>query len=433
MQSDELLKGARVTDAPAPRPQHPVENPIYPVFTATREHLIGIPNFFERVLTGDGEEIGRFWNVNGKRVGWEGESFQKIKQLSADLAVRKPLTDLVSVEFVMNEVFEWLKESLEQRCAETLADRLARRCEAEVKEVEIWIPMHQTYAKAPFKLGSVTFKPITKEMMEKWYGRIDVSNNPEVKAAKVRERSRLQATLAACSIVRAEPKKASQVAFERAIEASSLLRFLSEANWSCKIRSYVVPSGMEREDSAHELIVANGEIKVMASRALRSVTAAWNVDRNKHLLPGLLEHLDALASDPTSTELRKSLLETLLIYAKNNLTLDPAEKLVFVLVSLESLLLRNDSEPIQSNLADRLAFLVGNTLEERKEIVAATRKTYALRSKFVHHARAIEDETLVDKFLDYAWQALANILVSLDKFESRENLISWLNDRKLTG
>jgi hypothetical protein len=267
--------------------------------------------------------------------------------------------------------------------------------------------------------------------MDSWYGRLNPPPDPAVSAELNRQRSKLQATLAACTIVHAEQTMASQVALERTVDAVALLRFISEANWTCRIRSYCTPLGMERDDVFSELNMTDGAIKSTSHHILRHVTAAWNVDRARHYLPGILEDLHALASDNSSTELRRALFEALLIYSKNTLTLDPAEKLVFVLVSLESLLLRDSSEPVQGNLAERLAFLCGKTLEERKEIVATTRKAYTLRSQFVHHGRGIEDVDTLEKFLFLVWQALANLIGNFKNFARREDLISYLNDRRL--
>ena len=56
-----------------------------------------------------------------------------------------------------------------------------------------------------------------------------------------------------------------------------------------------------------------------------------------------------------------------------------ADKLVYILASLESILLKNDSEPIQKNLGERMAFLIGPTVEARKTIIANVVETYARR------------------------------------------------------
>jgi hypothetical protein len=431
LQAQELLNEVRIMDAPPPRPTTAPTNPVHPVFTFTAEHIIGNPTFFERVTTIDGEERARFWTVGGRRIGWAEESHRKIRVLASGLASKGPLKGIVSFKFVLEEIFTWLRDTLEKKSTDTLPERLKRRCEEEVHDIELWIPLNQTYAKESFSIGYVTFRTITKDLMDAWYGRLNPPPDPAVSAELNRQRSKLQATLAACTIVHAERSMASQVALERTVDAVALLRFISEANWTCRIRSYCTPLGMQRDDVVTELNMENGAIKNTSGRVLRPETAAWNVDRCRHQLPGMLEKLHGFASDNSSTELRKALFEALLIYSKNTLTLDLAEKLVFVLVSLESLLLRDSSEPIQGNLAERLAFLCGETLEERKEIVAITKKAYALRSQFVHHGRGIEDVDALDKFLLIAWQALANLISNFKNFARREDLISYLNDRRL--
>jgi hypothetical protein len=431
LQAQELLNEVRIMDAPIANPTKTPANPIYPSFMLTAEHIIGTPTFFEQLTTIDGEETARFWIVDGRKIGWAEESHRKIRTLASGLTLKKPLKGLVSFKFVLEEIFTWLAETLEKKSTDTLPERLKRRSEEEVRDIEIWIPLHQTYAMEPFSIGNVTFRTISKDLMDAWYSRNKPPLDPEVRAAMNRQRSKLQATLAACTIIHAEQTMASQVALDRTIDAVALLRFISEANWTCRIRSYCTPLGMQREDCVHEFNMANGAIKSTSDRILRAVTAAWNVDHCRHYLPGMLEKLHDLASDNSSTELRRALFEALLIYSKNTLTLDPAEKLVFVLVCLESLLLLDSSEPIQGNLAERLAFLCGETLEERKEVVAITKKAYALRSQFVHHGRGIEDVDTLDKFLFFAWQALANLIGDLNSFTRREDLISYLNDRKL--
>jgi hypothetical protein len=203
-QAQELLNEVRITDAPKQNPPNTPKNPIHPVFNFTAEHLIGSPTFFETQRTIDGKEAGRFWIVSGKRIGWEGESYQKIRKLASRLESKKPLKGLVSLDFLMEEIFQWLTETLEKKSSDSLPARLKRRCEEEIHDVEIWIPLHQTYAKENFRIGEVDFRTISKELMDQWYGRLKVPLAPEVIAAMNKERSKLQATIAACTRIRAE-------------------------------------------------------------------------------------------------------------------------------------------------------------------------------------------------------------------------------------
>jgi hypothetical protein len=179
------------------------------------------------------------------------------------------------------------------------------------------------------------------------------------------------------------------------------------------------------------LFVVEGAIKNISKGMKEAPPRPWNVTENIKVLPDVLKGLNDLALNPYGTELRRSVYESLLIYSRNNLTTDLSEKLLFVLVALESLLLRDGSEAIQGNLAERLAFLVGPTLEERKQIVETTRTVYKLRSNFVHHGKAVEEVEALERFLSYAWNALAALIANVDRYATRGDLISYLNDRRL--
>ena len=430
-QTQDLLRSARAIPVQPPPPPRPMTNPPHPIFTFTKEQIIGEIKCFESVQDGEGSENGRFWLSGGNRIGWDGEAYQKIKRIASKLATGKPLGEFISMKFAFEETFEWLRRSLEKNQGLTLAAHLKARCEESLFQGEIWIPLCRTHANAPFSIGDVAFRAVHKTMMDAWYSRFDAGQDTRVKDALNRERSALQATLAACTRVCAEPRKAFEIALERTSDATALLRFLSHANWSCKIRSEAVPMGSERRNSVTSLFVVEGAIEQIQKGLTDAPPRPWNVTENVLLLPDILARLHDLALNNKGTELRKSLYEAILIYSRNNLTTDLSEKLLFVLVSLESLLLRDGTEAIQGNLAERLAFLAGPTLDERKAIVETTRTVYRLRSNFVHHGKAVEEVEALEQFLDYAWRALATVLTEVDKFASHADLISYLNDRRL--
>ena len=104
---------------------------------------------------------------------------------------------------------------------------------------------------------------------------------------------------------------------------------------------------------------------------------------------------------------------------------------MLLLASLESLFLRNQDEPIQQNLADRLALITGSDLAERKEIVLTTKRAYGLRSRFIHHAQAIDDLSVMDKFMVYAWRGIYNIIANRNQFATLEALLEKIDERKL--
>ncbi len=123
------------------------------------------------------------------------------------------------------------------------------------------------------------------------------------------------------------------------------------------------------------------------------------VERNRNLVKALSD----LASN-VSTPLRRALYDALLLYSRQSQAFEISDKLVFCLSSLESILLRNQTEPIQKNLGERMAYLVGDNVEGRKQIAKTVDEIYKIRSAFVHHGQTPKHIEILDRFLSMAWQ-----------------------------
>jgi hypothetical protein len=96
------------------------------------------------------------------------------------------------------------------------------------------------------------------------------------------------------------------------------------------------------------------------------------------------------------------------------------------------MLLRNSNEPIGQNIGERMAFLIGNSLETRKAIVANVDEVYRLRSSFIHHGNSISDLEVLSTFMLNAWTCFVNLLGNANHFQTKDALISALEDRKLS-
>jgi hypothetical protein len=334
----------------------------------------------------------------------------------------------------LDQVFSWLCQILDRQRSDSVAEFILERCEEEIKEREIYIPLCRTFSSKDFTLGEVEFKSISKELLDGWFPReplADAEKERRIREFENRTRAKFQSTLAACIRIRAERTAAEDRALEMALNASALLRFLSKANWTSKIRSFVLPLGMENSGGWHSFHLTGGVITEHSSSSIREGPHEWVVDEPRQLLPGLLESLSDLAKSQ-ETEFRKNLLDSMLIYSRNSATIDPADKLVFVLVALESMLLKDPSEPIQGNLGERMALLIGISLDEKKRIVAVVKEVYGMRSKFIHHGQGLEDLQLLDEFLNFAWLSLAKMLELRNTFKSRMDLLNKLDEMKLS-
>lgn len=404
---------------------------LHPVETIRPEHIIEHPKFiFEVDPLGD--PAGVMWVSQGMQVGWVGQAFEPIKALVDSVAQAKSLRDFLSADFLLEHTCEWLCETLEQRRSERFSEFITLRGGEAICNYEIWIPLFQTYSSKEFNIGDVAFRTFSRDIMDEWWTRVAAKfkEDPVNLAALNKRRSALQASLAACISIRAEKHKAVEIARAKAQNATALLRFLSPANLNSRLTSYCTPdSGAVRQFA--EVFMSDGRIQSISRSADGQRMTDWPLDQSLQLRSGVLDNLHRLALD-TSTEYCKSLYDALILYSRQAVAIEVSDKLVFALSALESMLLRDSNEPIQKNLGERMAFLIGQSAPQRKEIVKNIEEVYRIRSAFIHHGQTSRHVQTVDRFLGNAWATMSRLLDLSVKYRTKIALIGGLEDLKMS-
>lgn len=96
------------------------------------------------------------------------------------------------------------------------------------------------------------------------------------------------------------------------------------------------------------------------------------------------------------------------------------------------MLLKDGNEPIQQNLGERVAFLIGQNSQERTDIVKNLREVYGIRSAFVHHGQTVRHVGIVDQFLVYAWTTFSRLMDLSVRYKTKAALIGALEDGKIS-
>ena len=404
---------------------------LHPIGIIREEDILEPPRLiFE--LDVKGGPAGVFWFSKGMRVGWVGSGFQPIKALIDSMAETKPLRERVSVRFVLETTCEWLSETLEGRQRQPFSKFLALRARGAIHSYEIWIPLFRTYSSKDFAIGDVSFRTFCREAIEEWWGRgaAKYREDPVNLAALNQKRSLLQAGLAACISISAERRKAAEVARAMAQDATALLRFLSPANFDSRLVSYCAPdSGAVRV--LREVFMSNRRIDTVSESAHDERMIDWYVDQSFERLPGVIESLHRLALR-RSTRYQENLYDALLLYSRQASATEISDKLIFALSALESMLLRDSNEPIQKNLGERMAFLIGQSMQQRKDVVRNVDAVYKIRSAFVHHGHRSRHVHTVDRFLVNAWATFAKLLDLSMVYRTKDGLIGALEDLKMS-
>lgn len=79
-----------------------------------------------------------------------------------------------------------------------------------------------------------------------------------------------------------------------------------------------------------------------------------------------------------------------------------------------------------------MAFLIGQTVEARRDIISSYKVAYGLRSGAVHHGRLVTDEDTLETFLPNTWHTLNKLTTEADKFPTKQAMIESVDDIKFS-
>ncbi len=426
---------SRLKPAAPTRPTSTVKPDIHPIANFTAEDVIGPIKMKSAIVNGEGDEVGRV--IEELNLSVSGDDHKALKNLAAAMLRSSSIGKVASCEYLTDRIWEWLENSARGGVRAGVADHISDALDQDVTDHELWFPLHRVHCEIELQMGRVRFKTLDRRMMQRWH-EAALACVPEDTREKVTEyydrfRSTMQGSLAAVVQLTGEPRKAHEDGLRIAQMAVSMLRFASPVNFSPRIRSFCTLLGDDAIATTHVLTVKDGDL-IGRSQSAERGEHVWVIRPSDLALlpPTLLSLLSDLSSDHNTIYARQ-LYDSLLIYSRNSIAKETSDKLVFILVALESMLLRDDNEPIQKNVGERMALIAGTTVEERKAIVTNLGEVYKLRSKFVHHGQSPEDIEPLYHFMVNAWTCFCNLIGWQKRFATKDDLISWLESRKLSG
>jgi hypothetical protein len=352
------------------------------------------------------------------------------------------LRDTVSRGLLVDLIFKWVAAKYLGKANGPMTGYVLAECEKELRDAEIWIPVAMLSIQSDITVGRVTLRTVTKEMLDPWLSAIAASAVEGNTAAQIEGRldemrREMQGFAAAVVRVFAEPRRASEITFEEAERAVSVLRYFAPATHIPEAVSYCTLRGREHIESTKQLTVRGGRIEGYSEQSVDHSSPFWVLD------DGYIADLEAsglcilsdLLGREKLTEFQRALLDAVLLYSKAALAKNPADKLIATLVALESFLLRDASEPIQQNLADRVAFLFKVSARERMAIRRQVLRAYALRSSFIHHGHQIETDEMdaLREFMMTAWVGFTELIGMAGEYETKAQFFDRIEEMRMTG
>jgi hypothetical protein len=363
----------------------------------------------------------------------------KLRKLIDALFKSKEIKCKVSIKTLDTILCTWITAKFHDPSYCEFCEFLKVYVEKIIGDYEIVIPINFLHIEKSFALGKVNFRPFSKKSIDELESRAvtQAQDSPQKDLVsklfdqKIRQ---FQGYAVATILLQAEPARAYEIAIEETNTALSMLRIFSSSTREPLSYYPAAVWGSSNISSGYLIALKEGNLNQMFSKTLdrRPMSEYLNNQAIDDLYLAGLSILDKLLGLSKRSQFQEKLLEALILYSRSAISKDLADKLVYILVALESIFLRNSSEPIQQNLGERIAFLIGDSLEKRKRIIKVTRDTYTLRSCFVHHGRSIDNLETMKEFMEYAWQAIVSLIHQSNSVSTVDALLDMLDDRKLS-
>lgn len=430
-----LIKLIKEVQSFKPLEKNEFQPGFYTTGTISKKEIIGNLNI--DLVDQAGKEAGKLFFHKGKQFGLIGDDYHDFEKLTHNIQNTNVLRNIISVEFAKETLFEWLVKSFSNNIKSSFVEELINRSEKSIHNYEVWVPIPFT-SLFSFYLGKILFKQISKEIIDKWIKLIERKerNEEEMKKLKKYERKfrkNYQGFAAGIYNCKAERIRAHELAYYHINNSLSVLRLFSPANHIPNILCGTYEYGQKMVRTKSFFLINEKENVFSEVSQVIDIGLHWNVDNFviEKINKGDLSYYNKLLNLDRYNDFQKKLLEAIIIYSKNTLRREIFDKILYILVALESILLRNNTEPIQQNVGDRIAFTIGKNSEERHDIAQTIKDVYSIRSKFIHHGiESFEDKEKIQKFMHYAWLTFSSFVRNMEKFKTKEELINALEKIK---
>lgn len=403
--------------------------------TITDEDII---NFKPGEITnGFGEILGFFFVHEKKRYGIFEEQYKQLLKLAESIGKSPAFRDRVSIVTIKQLIYEWISKSCSQAINIPLVDFIVENVKEAIVQQEMWVPIRYLHIQKPFSVGKVTFRPVSKTFLdeiERHWIENSKDHSEEIKQLFDKEIREFQGHTAATISFESDPVKAEEIALEETRKSLLMLRLFSAAAFHPRIVSYYEMWGSEKIEGANLLYIKDQTLTKFSSKMIIANPPHLELDHEMialHFDSGLTILSDLLLKEKKS-QFETVALDSFYIYARCTTAKDPADKLVYILAALETLFLKNNTEPIQQNLAERMAFLIEKKVDNRRQVIRDVRNAYSIRSSFVHHGASIEDYEVLEKFMWHAWRAITAVITATKTVQTKDEFLDHLDLIKLS-
>ena len=385
----------------------------------------------------EGNEVSKTFCHEGKTIELAGEGYQVLKRVAEGMRKAPDLRDAVALTVLIDLIFDWIEARYKDATSLSMTEFVLHQASQKIREFEVWIPSASTRVQSEFEFGNMHIRTITSAMLDEWEAE-ERQAHPEASSAHdvffERWRKALLGLAAATIRLRAEPKRAYELASVEAERTLAVLRCLSFHSCFPFTVSNSVPLGEESTKHYKYMITHEGRIVFSSSGLKATPYDEWRIDNAdlEVMKSHGMDKFNALLKQTKPTSFQRDLLHALQLYGRSSTLRDPADKLTYIFAALEALLSVDRTQSLDDWIG-RLIMFVDQTAVGRKEALRTIRTVFARRLSFVHSEHTRQDLQNLENFMIIAWTFFMNVVGNANTFKSRLDFVRAIDNLILSG
>jgi hypothetical protein len=385
-----------------------------------------------------GRTLARYFSQDGHEIGLFDEGYVALRRLVEQTLKTKPFNRGFSPEFMEKSIFAWFTVNYGVSTPASLSDHVMAQAIEAYGEHHLVIPISAIEIESPFQIGNVLVAPMDKQMLVE-VGQSVAEKHPEHAATIEKKFSALVRELSHLTGVHVkiwgEAQMAKTEAIQTAFRISEMFRFMSAAAVSWNVAYPCFPYGCYSPRTTTSLTVANGKISELNEGILEYGMLSLKMtfaELDRDMKSGFA-NFAVFFRNGVLTPFEVRVGKAISAFTAGVATHDVNNRLIYVMSSLEHLFLRNEQEPIQNGVGERIAFFIEKDAKKRRGILANFKKSYTLRSKQIHHLSTVDDEDTLSEFSKNAWIAVFKAMESMPYYRTHTEFLDAIDNVKFGG
>jgi len=385
-------------------------------------------------ISSPSQEPDRVFIIEGFSMTLTGRSLELFNECVDEIRNDRSVAISTSLGFVENLVARCVKECLQNNIAD--AEPIVRThlaiFDGALNEYQYYAPIDNLILNnLSLLVGNIRFLTFDESTYQMWFNKYSGYENKEAIAQRVEPLKNM--TIAQIQVSAFDEDRAIQVGSQEIEIALNVLRWIGYMLYGTMQRAWIGISGdVHRQMSLPSLLEKGDSLKLPRSR--KGAVRTYEIDEEAvDLFKKLgLSKISQILMKPQSdrTDMESRLLTAINFFGKAVQETDSIDAFLKTTIAMETLLIRDNTEPITGNLAERTAFLLGDSLEARLELRKLVSTLYGTRSRITHHGSTDNAVASLETLQNICFDLLYKITDVVDQYKTIKDLIVWIDELK---